>query len=116
MHLRFPVNVQDQDGITSTLDIVIEDTDDEGFVARLPGLNLDSKASNVLDALNQFASQYAKGKGDKGPVTVWRPSAPGQVYKALTLEKGLLDLFEEFIALNCEKSFAQLVMESQPSG
>ena len=91
-------------------------TDDEGFIARLPGLNLDSKASNVLDALNQFARQYAKGKGDKSPVTVWRPSAPGQVYKALTLEKGLLDLFEEFIALNCEKSFAQLVMENQPRG
>ena len=116
MHLRFPVNVQDQDGITTTLDIVIEETDYEGFGVRLPGLNLDSQASNVLDALNQFASQYAKGKGEKGPVTVWRPSAPGQVYKALTLEKGLLDLFEEFIALNCEKSFAQLVMESQPSG
>src|ERR1700693_5913820 len=98
MQLRFPVNVQDQEGITTTLDIVIEDTGDEGFVARLPGLNIDSKASNVLDALNQFASQYAKGKGDKGPVTVWRPSAPGQACKAPTLEKGLLDLFEEFIA------------------
>jgi hypothetical protein len=116
MQLRFPVNVQDQDGITTTLGIVIEETDDEGFVVRIPGLNLDSQASNVLGALNQVASQYAKSKGGKGPVTVWRPSVPGQVCKALTLEKGLSDLFEEFLVLNCEKSFAQLVMESQPSG